>query len=238
MPLPPHPYAADLALVARIAQGDATAADEFASHYFERFTYLAGRAGVPQQDCEDVAQEALLAALQQMRRGLFRGDCRLGSWLTHILRGKVMDYWRSRPGAPVLVAEAAAAHLPAPLSDQEMNAIVREALAQMPPQHRIILLLNRTAGFTLDEISRKLELSVGQVSGRLYAAEDMFRDHLGGETPRVRRRPRRAAPVLLPAASAASDEMPASCRQGRWLCLSIPRLFMQTNAPRRQWAGC
>lgn len=236
MAVPSHSYAADLALATRIAQGDAAAADEFAGHYSERFTYLAGRAGVPRQDCEDVAQEALLAALQQLRRGLFRGDCRLGSWLTHILRGKVSDYWRGRPGATMMAAELAAAdHLPAPLSDHELNAIVREALAQLPPQHRIILLLNRTAGFTLAEISRKLELSVGQVSGKLYAAEEMFRDHLRGEAPRVKRKPRRAPAVLLPASA---DEMPAARRQGRRLCLNIPQLFSRSNAPRRQWAGC
>lgn len=231
-------YAEDLALVARIINGDEAAADEFARQYSKRFAYLAQRAGVPRQDCDDVAQEAWLAALSQMQRGLFRGDSRLSTWLARIVYGKAVDYHRSRRGLPAQLdgtEEAPATWPHAPVSDVELTTTVREVLAQLPPQYRIILLLNRTAGFTLAEISRKLELSLGQVSNKLYVAEEMFRCHLRGEQPRSKRRALPA--VALPTAPSSSGSS-APHRQERRLCLSIPRLSPLSNALRRQWADC
>lgn len=182
----------DSALVARIVSGDEIAADEFARKFTERFTYVARRKRVPWPDCQDVAQEALIAALVQMRRGAFRGDCKLGTWLEQIVHNKAMDFFRSRKGVTAgnfddleteefdRLSEA----LPALKFDHDLALYVREALKMLPPQHRFILLMNRTGGFTLEEISRALEMTLGQVSNRLYAAEEMFRRWLNeGKSP-------------------------------------------------------
>lgn len=187
-----HPE--DLALVACIVGGDEAAANLFARQFSERFEYLARRAGVPAQDCQDVAQEAMLAALTQMQRGLFRGESRLGHWLARIVHGKAMDYWRERhlPLGAVVVAldEPGELHdtveaMPSPMTDYELIACVHEALKTLSRQHRVILLLKRTEGFTLEEISRMLEMTTGQVSGKLYAAEGMFRRGLRDGKPPV-----------------------------------------------------
>lgn len=174
-------HSEDLALVASIVSGNEAAADEFASKFSEKFEYLACRNGVPVQDCQDVAQEAMLAALSQMRRGVFRGESKLGSWLVQIVYGKVMDYWRKRKGVSVAALdEPGELHdfverIPDPMSNNELVACVHETLKTLPRQHCVILLLKRTEGFTLEEISQMLEMTTGQVSGKLYAAEEMFR---------------------------------------------------------------
>lgn len=174
-------HSEDLALVASIIGGDEAAADEFARQFSEKFEYLAHRAGVPAQDCQDVAQEAMLAALGQMKRGVFRGESKLGGWLAQIVHGKVMDYWRERPGASVIALdEPGELHdfveaIPSPMTDYELVTCVHETLKTLPRQHRVILILKRTEGFTLEEISHMLEMTLAQVSGKLYAAEEMFR---------------------------------------------------------------
>jgi len=194
--MPSHPE--DLALVARVVGADETAADAFAREYLPRFTHLAQRAGVPRQDCEDVAQEVFLAALSQMQRGIFRGDSSLGTWLDRILRGKIADYWRERPKE--IVDTDAEAKSPndgddrrSPLErfvervvDPTLVLSVREALQAMPVPYRAILLLKCRAGYTLAEIARALHLTIGQVSGRLYTSEEMFRRMLrsGGARPK------------------------------------------------------
>jgi len=177
-------HSEDLALVASIVSGDEAAADEFARKFSEKFEYLARRNGVPVQDCQDVAQEAMLTALGQMKRGVFRGESKVGSWLAQIIHGKVMDYWRERRGASVLALdEPGELHdfvgtISAPMTDYELVACVHETLKTLPRQHRVILILKRTEGFTLEEISRMLEMTTGQVGGKLYAAEEMFRSGL------------------------------------------------------------
>lgn len=186
-------HSEDLALVASIIGGDEAAADEFARKFSEKFEYIARRNGVPAQDCQDVAQEAMLAALGQMRRGVFRGESNLGSWLAQIAHGKVMDYWRERRGASVIALdEPGELHdfveaIPSPMTDYELVACVHETLKTLPRQHRVILLLKRTEGFTLEEISRMLEMTAGQVGGKLYAAEEMFRCGLrDGKPPSIK----------------------------------------------------
>lgn len=180
-----HPE--DLELAARIVGGDEGAAEEFAREYTPRFRHLARRAGVPAQDCEDVAQEVFLAAFDQMQRGLYRGDSSLGVWLNSIVRGKIADYWRSRSHE---VSETGLRHIDGDdrepgegslegyitrVADPALVLSVREALEAMPTIYRAILLLQRSAGYTLAEIARALHLSIGQVSGRLYTSEEMFR---------------------------------------------------------------
>jgi RNA polymerase sigma factor (sigma-70 family) len=134
----------------------------------------------------------MLAALDQMRRGVFRGESQPGHWLAQIVRGKAMDYWRKQHlplgVAVVPLDEPGAVHdaieaITSPMSDYELIACVHEMLRTLPRQHRVILLLKRTEGFTLEEISRMLEMTTGQVSGKLYAAEEMFRRGLRGGRP-------------------------------------------------------
>ncbi len=183
----------DHLLAALSGSGDEAAAEEFGKRAQAWFTQAARRAGIPAQDCDDVAQEALLAALGQLRRGLFRGDSSLDTWLARILRGKIADYWRARGHGGLSLTSADEAELlaqGAELSraadcDYSLVVSVHEVLRELPRPHRVILLLNRTGGYTIEEISRGAGLTPGQVSARLYAAEGMFRRLLGGEAAAV-----------------------------------------------------
>lgn len=184
--MPTHPE--DLALALRIVGGDEDAAEEFGRQYVERFAHLARRDGVPPQDCQDVAQEALLTALGQMQRGLFRGESALGTWLEKIISGKIAEYWRkhTRRGLLVTIPEDAQADeaeafgtvyeaaLARPAEGQVV-VMVRETLRLMPARYRAVLLLKRTEGYTIEELSRAMEMTMGQVARRLYTAEEMFR---------------------------------------------------------------
>jgi len=178
-----------LALVARITGGDAEAAEEFVRLYRPRLEYIARRSGIPHQDCEDVAQDALLVAVDQMQRGLYRGQSGLGTWLEKIVRGKIAGYWRSRQTQRVVPLEpgelgelvSRGGSVAGVAVDQDMILAVHQALHAMPAQHRIILLLNRVGGYTIEDISHGLGMTMGQVSSRLYKAEEMFRRALRGD---------------------------------------------------------
>jgi len=192
-------YVEDLSLVASIVSGEEAAADEFARKFSERFEWLARRRGVPAQDCQDVAQDALLAAFSQMQRGLFRGESKLGSWLEHILVGKINDYWRRQLGnSSQSMDEPGELHdfvetIQEPIVDYELVVHVYETLMTLPGQHRVILLLKRAEEFTLEEISQMLEMTLAQVSGKLYVAEEMFRRRFFGVQPPSKHPPDRLA---------------------------------------------
>jgi len=181
--MPTHPE--DLELVSRIVNGDEEAANQFGRVYIARFEFLARKAGISSNDCQDVAQDALLTALGQMKREVFRGDSGLSTWLEKIVRGKIAEYWRAKSHVGRLVTDlslddpemrvALSERLPVPAVDHDTVLTVRRVLLELPPQLRAILLLNLAERYTLEQISRALEMTIGQVSKRLYKAEEMFR---------------------------------------------------------------
>lgn len=201
-------YADDLALVARIVEGDEDAAQEFYQTYTRKFESFARKRGVPCQDCQDVAHDALCDAFRQMRRQQFRGASKLSTWLVRILHGKIAEYFRHNPNAPVEPlddqswVEKHEKEFPQLPSDPELEANVREILRQMPLQSRAILLLKHTDGWTLEQISQMMDIRLNQASGRLYSAEKMFHRFLFEGKSSTRKSRRKA----LPGADAQSQE--------------------------------
>jgi RNA polymerase sigma factor (sigma-70 family) len=175
--------AEDLALVSGLLDGDPVAGVALDRRYRPRLMWLAQTAGVPLQDREDVVQETLAAGLSQIERGVYRGECSLGRWLEVILRGKIIDHQRSR-GRLVLASdcENESSDGSAP-SIIEMVAVcpnldtvltVREILGKMPKRHRILLVLNKTVGLTIEEIAAKFGWPSGSVSRIIAEGKHMF----------------------------------------------------------------
>lgn len=68
----------DASLLVGLAEGNLDAEQSFERRFRPRFELIARYAGVRSQGCEDVAQDAMLAALSQIKRGLFRNE---SSWV-------------------------------------------------------------------------------------------------------------------------------------------------------------
>lgn len=187
-------YPNDLALAARIVAGDEDALDWFSQECLRRSGVLARCSHVPRQDCEDIAQDALLTALDQMRRELYRGEGKLTSWLEQIIRGKIALYWRRQPhgaggldrwdeskrGSVSDVALIDMSHTQEKrreefaISKMEIGVAVWEALLQMSLLRRAILVLTRIEGYTPKELSEMCNMPVRRVRDILYAAQDEF----------------------------------------------------------------
>ena len=177
----------DRTLALRIRHGDAPAVEAFVEKFRGRIEWLAGRYGVrPIEDCQDVAQDVLAAAVDQIQRNLYRAECTLGTWIERIVHGKVIDFNRSPGRRPVHGAhlnDQNSGGLPGALitqPKQETVAAVHEALLALPRNHRIILILNKVGGLTIAEISARLRWPKGTVGRVLAEAEQMFRKKMGG----------------------------------------------------------
>lgn len=139
----------DLAFVERVANGEREAAELFLYRCQIWAGQLARRSGVPAQEWGEIANEALVTALGQMRRGLFRGGSSFQTWMETIIRGKIADYWRARGKHQALVpldappadyddATAKAVSLIQSLAtqniDHDLRLSILEALRAMPHQ--------------------------------------------------------------------------------------------------------
>jgi len=184
----------------RIIAGDEDAVELLCERYQARFEFICHRRGIPRNDCPDVAQEAVAAAAVQMREGKFRQESSLETWLRRILQFKIADYWR-RKGREVasvsieackLAEGSRGADMLLDAPDPELPIAVEEALATLPDEHRLLLLLNALEGYTTKEIAGLVGRSEGRVGALLAEAKDMFRLAIRGskrtEETRGRRR--------------------------------------------------
>ena len=174
----------DLEFARRIREGDEIAAEQFILKYRPRLIRIAWRRRVPDQDCQDVAQDALLSSLRQLRDGLYRGDSSLGTWLERIISGVIADYFRKVSKDPPIKLMVNGEMPPLDSfagslgTDLEMGMMIREILLDLPSESKIILMLKHAEGYTLREIATMLGLSIGQASGKLYTAQERFRERL------------------------------------------------------------
>jgi RNA polymerase sigma-70 factor (ECF subfamily) len=125
---------------------------------------------------EDIAQEALLAAI----RSLDRFDRRrpLRPWLHRIVVNRAIDWSRLR----MLRAEVADAAVPDAVAAERASGVysdpVLTALASLTPEHRAVVVLRHLLEYTPGEIAELLELPRGTVNSRLRRGLDALRDEL------------------------------------------------------------
>ena len=119
---------------------------------------------------EDIAQEAFLAAV----RNLDRFDRRrpFGPWLHRIVVNRAIDWTRARKlrGEVELGDHYAAEPGPRPVE----GALAR--IAELPPEHRAVVVLRYVLEYTPGEIAELLGLPRGTFNSRLRRGLDRMKD--------------------------------------------------------------
>ena len=118
---------------------------------------------------EDIAQEALVAAI----RNLDRFDRRrpFAPWLHRIVVNRAIDWTRARRlRAEVELGE----WLPAPPSP-ELDGTAFGRIADLAPEHRAVVVLRYVLEYTPGEIAELLDLPRGTVNSRLRRGLDALK---------------------------------------------------------------
>ena len=173
----------DTQLVHRAQSGDRLAGGRLTERHRRSILALAHRTLENADDAQDVAQEALVYALQRLPD--LREAGRFASWLRNITLSLCADYRRRRGtrrlGEPITVLNEASEEI----AYVEMFA-VRQAVADLSDAHRTTLLLHYVGGWSLKEVATILEIPVNTVRSRLMVAKRNLRAELPGffpETP-------------------------------------------------------
>jgi RNA polymerase sigma-70 factor (ECF subfamily) len=120
---------------------------------------------------EDIAQEAFLAAIRNLDR--FDRRRSFGPWLHRIVVNRAIDWTRARQ----LRAEAELVEVAAP-APQSLDGSLLAALAELPPDHRAVIVLRHLLEYTPGEIAQLLELPRGTVNSRLRRGLDSLKEHV------------------------------------------------------------
>ena len=170
----------ELALLLRAQEGDGAAFEALVRAHEATVYHLALRQLGSREDAEDAAQEVFLKAYTSLKS--FRGESRLSVWLYRITNNVCVDMLRRRretvslsiedeDGEPMEMEIADARFDPAALAERkDLREQVGEALRQLPPDAREILLLRELGGQRYDEIAETLSLDIGTVKSRIFRA--------------------------------------------------------------------
>ncbi len=104
-------------------------------------------------------------------RGTLRG------WLYGIARKQASEWWRKqRPSDPLPEDHPAR-------SITETNSILADAFNRLPPDERALLWLREVEGHSYAELAAILDVPIGTVRSRLFAAREALRDVWHCATP-------------------------------------------------------
>jgi RNA polymerase sigma-70 factor (ECF subfamily) len=132
---------------------------------------------------EDIAQEAMLAAVRSIdsfdRRRPFR------PWLHRIVVNRSLDWLRARarrPEVSVEVAAPVAAGAAGPARPDALSDELMRALAALDPDERALIVMRHLLGYRSSELGRLLDLPSGTVRARLARALERLRELLETES--------------------------------------------------------
>lgn len=181
-----RPEEDELDLVRRAKRGDREAFGVLVQRYQQRVIGVARALVHNADDAVELAQETFIRAFQNLPG--FEGRSSFSTWLYRIASNLAID-WRRREGRYVVAhgeeAENELRKIPSGQGDSfremardETSRKVREALKELTPEHRQVILLREMEGLSYEEISALLNCPKGTVMSRLHYARTHLRSLL------------------------------------------------------------
>jgi RNA polymerase sigma factor (sigma-70 family) len=175
----------DRDLFAAAQAGDRAALERLLSqlqpdiHRYARFQCYAS------SSIEDVVQEALIVVYRRVRD--VRSPAALGAWLVRVVARlcglPVLMFMRSVEELKTIEDSARFAHMPV----TELRMDVARALAALPERYRQIILLRDLEQRSINEIARRLSISVEAAKSLLRRARAAAREQLTADLPLCRK---------------------------------------------------
>jgi len=150
-----------------------------------------------ESDAEDVAQEAFLKAFRNLKN--FRGNAKFSTWLISITLNEARSRLRRQRTlrmeslddtpdeghvSPALLRDWREIPSEA-LERQEVRQMLQDAISNLSPIYREVLLLRDVEGLSIEEASAALTVSTASVKVRLHRARLMLQKQLAPQLKSV-----------------------------------------------------
>jgi RNA polymerase sigma-70 factor (ECF subfamily) len=164
---PEEQDAQDRALLTAHAAGDPHAFDELVRRNRQRMWAVALRTLGDPEEAADAVQDACVSAFRAA--GTFRGDAKVTTWLHRIVVNACLDRARRRAVRPTVPFPD---HPPADphdrMAERETSLEVQRALADLPPEQRLAIVLVDVQGMSVQEAAAVLGVPGGTVKSRCF----------------------------------------------------------------------
>ncbi len=178
--MPPSSLAVpDVDLVERARGGDRSAFDELLRRHDDKMRGLAYRLLTDRFAMDDALQDAYLNAFKGLHR--FKAGSDFGTWLYRITYNACIDELRRRKRRPVSTEDPVdpVSGRPGPERTVTASETVRAALAELPTDQRVTVVLVDGEGFDQKEAAKILGIAPGTVASRLHRARAALRHVIG-----------------------------------------------------------
>jgi RNA polymerase sigma-70 factor (ECF subfamily) len=134
------------------------------------------------EDVEDLTQETFLRVFRYLPE--FEGRARLSTWICTVAQRVAVDELRRRQRtvatAPGELAEELPADddVPRAAEQDERDALLHAALAELPEKYRLPLVYSAIDGLDYDTIATMLAMPVGTVKTHVFRGKRQLRERL------------------------------------------------------------
>ncbi len=164
----------DEELVRRAAGGDQTAFADLVRRHQDRVYRLCLRIMGDPDDAHDAAQDTFVSLFRKLDQ--FRGEAAFTTWLHRVGVNACYDILRRKKRQPLLHAVSdrdGAPPEPGPPAADHADEVVgtrdaAKALAQIPEEFRMVLVLADVQDLPYEEIAKVLDIPVGTVKSRVH----------------------------------------------------------------------
>lgn len=183
--------ASDRKLVRRVQKGDKGAFDLLVLKYQHKVVNLVMRYVRDPELSQDIAQEAFIKAYRALPR--FRGDSAFYTWLYRIAVNTAKNHLAAQRRRPMdieldlqdpeqydLHAKLKETDTPEGIAlSNELRETVERAIAALPEDLRMAIVLREFEGMSYEEIAQTMECPVGTVRSRIFRARDAIGKKIG-----------------------------------------------------------
>jgi RNA polymerase sigma-70 factor (ECF subfamily) len=183
----------DLELVKRCQAGQTEAFDQLVSRYRTRVFAMIYNMVHNEQDAWDLAQDSFVKAWKSIKR--FRRHSSFYTWLYRIVMNVTIDWLRKKQikgaGAEfddsIQLKEIDPSSRTVPKAEplphermerSEIRAKIDNAIGQLSPEHRAVILMKEIEDMQYHEIAETLGCSIGTVMSRLFYARKKLQNLL------------------------------------------------------------
>ncbi len=180
----------ELELIAQAQQGNKKALAELVKLYEQTVYNFSYKICRNKERAENAMQETFLSMVKNIHQ--FSGQSKLSTWLYRVVANHCLMLARSEgkygftslEDEDALIDEKNIADwrvTPDKVTENnELKELLDKAIQKLPPDYRIVFTLRDVEGFSTEETSKIVELSVPAVKSRLHRARAFLRNELNG----------------------------------------------------------
>ncbi|MBN2244367.1 MAG: sigma-70 family RNA polymerase sigma factor [Candidatus Aminicenantes bacterium] len=127
-------------------------------------------------DWEDIANEIMVNVVEKLKKGEFRGDSSIGTFIFTITSRRIIDHIRKK--TKVLKHAPESNPFPSPfehVETKEKAEIIAEAIEQLKPKYKEVLYLYYYKELSRKEVADRLGISPRRVSERVNYAQKLLK---------------------------------------------------------------